>query len=168
MADAGREGGKPILRHSGGERSYVPSYTAFGAVAGVVVHGMVNAMRRRPVSYGACGASGRRATTSRLAAVCEWARAHSAARPPPAHPPPALDPAEPWWHVINAVAGATIMRWVAIKYDGTSAFMAGQMGSYAKMPTWAYDSLSDDELGACQLWRQVWAAAAARSGVPEA
>jgi hypothetical protein len=51
--------------------------------------------------------------------------------------------------VINAVAGAAIMRWVAVKYDGTAAFMAGQMGSYAKMPTWAYDSLSDEELGAC-------------------
>jgi hypothetical protein len=57
MADAGADGGKPILRHAGGERSYVPSYTAFGAVAGVVVHGMVNAMRRRPVSYGACNAT---------------------------------------------------------------------------------------------------------------
>jgi hypothetical protein len=36
------------------QQSYVPGYTTFGLLAGVAVHGMVNAMRRRPIMYGAC------------------------------------------------------------------------------------------------------------------
>jgi hypothetical protein len=50
--------------------------------------------------------------------------------------------------VINAAVGAGVMHWVAVKYDGTAAFMATQMGSYAKLPTWIHDQLTPDELGA--------------------
>lgn len=40
------------------------------------------------------------------------------------------------------------MNWVAHKYDGTASFMEGQMGSYSKLPSWAYGALNEQELGA--------------------
>lgn len=80
--------------------------------------------------------------------------------------------AEPWWHVINAAAGATLLNWVAHKYDGTQAFMTGQIGAYAKLPTWAYDALNQEELGALRCaarhgtawWHAVWRARATAPG----
>lgn len=120
--------------------------------AGVVVHGMVNAMRRRPLSYGA-SSGGRRARRGRLARELHTG-SHCSVMQPSLTPPPATRPhprtAEPWWHVINAAAGGVMLNWVAHKYDGTAAFMEKQMGSYSKLPTWAYGALNDEELGA---WR---------------
>ena len=127
------------------------------------MHGMLNMMRRRPISFGACAgppgvvvprlappAAAR--VSARTARERGGPRARAGAplhtRTPPRAPAPSA-PAEPWWHVLNALGGAAMLNWVAHKYDGTHAFMQTQLGAYAKLPTWAYDALNEEELGAC-------------------
>ena len=41
------------------------------------------------------------------------------------------------------------MNFVAWKYDGTAAFLQKRFESNSKIPTWAYDSLTEEQLGAC-------------------
>jgi hypothetical protein len=51
--------------------------------------------------------------------------------------------------VINVAAGGYFMSWVARKADATTDFMAEQLGAFARMPSWAYGQLTQEELGAC-------------------
>jgi hypothetical protein len=54
---------------------------------------------------------------------------------------------QPWYFVINAVAGGALLYYTARMYDDITETMDKHYSGFSRLPSWLHDQLTPEQLG---------------------